>query len=167
VRTPNADTVYSTGVSEVDDPIVVDYSNAASGIVCITSLTQDARKDGEYVALTREIVDASREGEIVVRREVTLPPEPLDGLDKLLDETRALLHSSDDAGDRMDRFWINLLHLRNMAVTDPDRVMAAVELFSHDTPGHFGCIHNDIMGQIGQIKDCHDKPVEHIPTKAP
>ena len=146
--------------------IIIDYSDLASGSVRCTDLTWDPRKASddpdECVPFRMDTYIVGKKGPIEIRTEVVLEPEEGDDpkiaalKEEALNACREL--SKKDGEQHYDqcegRFMEALGHLRNMSVTKPETVIAALEEVKRELPaGHFQCIMSDFESEILEIGD--------------
>jgi hypothetical protein len=117
-------TVFTYSQGEIEGDLIIDYSDAESGVFRFTDFTCDPREDDE-VPFLLETATVRKDGTVELRQEILLKPEDGD-----IQRIRQLRDAALRDAERESNEWESILgHLRNIGMRDPDNVLEAFKSF--------------------------------------
>jgi hypothetical protein len=130
------ETVFCCSRGEIDCSMMIDYSDAGSGIFRFTDFTGDPREDQEVPFLLTTVA-VLKDGSVRTRETILLKPE--EGDKKRISQLRDdALEAAEKESDEVESI---LGHLRNIGVGDPDNVLEAFASLY----GKLGCASSELL----------------------
>jgi hypothetical protein len=130
------ETVFCCSRGEIDCSMMIDYSDAGSGVFRFTDFTGDPREEDETPFLLTTVT-VLEDGSVRTSETILLKPEKGDKkrISQLRDDA---LKAAEEESDEVESI---LGHLRNIGIEDPDNVLEAFDSLH----GKLGCASGELL----------------------